>query len=119
MSARTVALHDLVGRVVHDADGRRIGRIEELKAEIVLEHGGNEYVVTRFGVGRWGPFDMIATGHFVQQLVRHITRATSYVHYDVPWDWMDLTDATRPRVTRPERELPRTPTSPLSSAATA
>jgi hypothetical protein len=99
VSARTVALHDLVGRVVHDADGRRIGRIE---------HGGNEYVVTRFGVGRWGPFDMIATGHFVQQLVRRITRATSYVHYDVPWDWMDLTDVAHPRVRRAEKELPKT-----------
>lgn len=107
MSARTVSLGDLVGRVVHDADGRRIGRIEELKAEIVLERGGNEYVVTRFGVGRWGPFDAIANGHFVQQLVRRITRATSYVHYEIRWDWMDLTDPAHPRVTRREHELAR------------
>ena len=98
MSARTVSLSDLVGRPVHDADGRRIGRIEELDAEIVLERGGNDYVVTRFGVGRWGPFDAIAHGHFVQQLVRRITRATSYVHYEIPWELMDLSDPKRPRV---------------------
>ena len=107
MSARTVSLHDLVGRVVRDADGRRIGRIEELLAEIELERGGNEYVVTRFGVGRWGPFDAIASGLFVQQLVRRITRATSYVHYEIPWESMDLTDPEHPRVTRAERELAR------------
>ena len=107
MSARTVSLDDLVGRVVHDADGRRIGRIEELEAEIVLERGGNEYVVTRFRVGRWGPFDAIASGLFVQQLVRRITRATSYVQYEIPWEWMDLSDAAHPRVKRPERELPK------------
>lgn len=107
MNARTVALDDLVGRVVHDADGRRIGRIEELEAEIVLERGGNDYVVTRFGVGRWGAFDAIATGRIVQQLVRRITRATSYVHYDIPWQWMDLSDLAHPRVKRPERELVR------------
>jgi len=107
MSARTVSLHDLVGRVVHDADGRRIGRIEELKAEIALERGGNDYVVTRFGVGRWGPFDAIASGRIVQQLVRRITRATSYVHYDIPWEWMDLADPAHPRVMRRESELPR------------
>ena len=107
MSARTVALHDLVGRVVHDAAGRRIGRIEELKAEIALERGGNDYVVTRFGVGRWGPFDAIASGRIVQQLVRRITRATSYVHYEIPWESMDLTDPEHPRVTRAERDLPR------------
>ena len=107
MNARTVALDDLVGRVVHDADGRRIGRIEELEAEIVLERGGTDYVVTRFGVGRWGAFDAIATGRIVQQLVRRITRATSYVHYDIPWQWMDLSDLAHPRVKRPARELVR------------
>jgi sporulation protein YlmC with PRC-barrel domain len=105
VSTRTVSLDELVGRVVRDADGKRIGRIEELKAEIVLERGGNEYVVTRFGVGHWGPFDAIASGHFVQQLVRRITRATHYVHYDVPWEWMDLTDVEHPKVTRAEAEL--------------
>lgn len=105
MSARTVSLSDLVGRAVHDVDGRRIGRIEELDAEIVLERGGNEYVVTRFGVGKWGPFDVIAHGHFVQQLDRRITRATSYVHYEVPWDLMDLTDLEHPRVKCTEGEL--------------
>ena len=107
MSTRTVALHQLVGRSVRDADGRRIGRIEELKAEIVLERGGNEYVVTRFGVGRWGPFGAIANGRIVQQLVRRITRAAGYVHYDIPWDWMDLSDVERPRVSRVEKEIPR------------
>lgn len=107
MSTRVVALDDLVGRVVHDADGRRIGRIEELDAEIELEGGGNGYVVTRFGVGHWGPFDAIARGRIVQQFVRRIARATSYVRYDVPWDWMDLADLAHPRVTRPERELRR------------
>jgi hypothetical protein len=114
MSARTVSLSDLVGRAVHDADGRRIGRIEELEAEIVLERGGNEYVVTRFGVGRWGPFDAIAHGHFVQQLVRRITRATSYVHYAIPWDLMDFTDLEHPRVKCAERELPKRPSSVTS-----
>jgi hypothetical protein len=112
MSARTVALDQLVGRAVHDADGRRIGRIEELEAEIVLERGGNDYVVTRFGVGRWGAFDTIASGRIVQQLVRRIMRATSYVRYDIPWDWMDLSDVAHPKVRRPERELPRTPPTP-------
>lgn len=107
MSPRTVSLDDLVGRVVRDADGRRIGRIEELEAEIALDRGGNDYVVTRFGVGRWGSFDMIANGRIVQQLVRRITRATSYVHYSIPWDWMDLSDPTHPRVKCAEEELAR------------
>ena len=107
MSARTVALSDLLGRTVRDADGRKIGRIEELNAEISLEHGRSDYVVTHFSVGRFKPLDMIATGNFVQQLVRRITRATGYRRYEIPWDWMDLSDPARPRALRREEELPR------------
>jgi hypothetical protein len=109
MSARTIALDQLVGRVVRDADGRRIGRIEELEAELVFEPHGNDYVVTRFGIGRFGILDTIASGRIVQQLVRRLMRATSYVRYEIPWEWMDLSDVAHPRVTRRERELAQTP----------
>jgi sporulation protein YlmC with PRC-barrel domain len=107
MSRRTVALSDLLGRAVRDAAGRKIGRIEELNAEISLEHGGSEYVVTHFSVGRFAPFDAIATGTFVQQFVRYITRVTGYRRYEIPWDWMDLSDPTHPRTLRREAELPK------------
>jgi sporulation protein YlmC with PRC-barrel domain len=106
MSGRILALSDLLGRVVRDADGRRIGRIEELSAEISLEQGGSGYVVTHIGVGRFKPFDMIATGIFVQQFVRYVTRTTGYRHYEIPWDWMDLSDPAHPRTLRREEELP-------------
>ena len=107
MSARTVALSDLLGCAVRDADGRKIGRIEELHAEISLEQGRSDYVVTHFSVGRFRPLDAIATGNFVQQLVRRFTRATGYRRYEIPWDWMDLSDPAHPRALRREGELPR------------
>ena len=107
MSARTLALSDLLGRAVRDADGRKIGRIEELHAEIALEQGRSDYVVTRFSVGRVEPFDVIATGNFVQQLVRRVARLTGYRCYEIPWDWMDLSDPAHPRALRREAELPR------------
>jgi sporulation protein YlmC with PRC-barrel domain len=107
VSGRTVALSDLLGRTVRDADGRKIGRIEELNAEISLERGRNDYVVTHFSVGRFKPLDAIATGNFVQQLVRRVTRATGYRRYEIPWDWMDLSDPAHPRALRREDELPR------------
>ena len=107
MSARTVPLSDLLGRTVRDADGRKIGRIEELNAEISLEQGRSDYVVTRFSVGRFEPFDVIASGNVVQQLVRRFARATGYRRYEIPWDWMDLGDPTHPRALRREAELPR------------
>jgi len=109
MSGRTVALSDLLGRVVRDADGRKIGRIEELHAEISLEHGASDYVVTHFSVGHFRPFDVIATGNFVQPLVRRVAPATGYHRYEIPWDWMDLSDPAHPRARRREDELPRAP----------
>ena len=107
MSGRTVALSDLLGRVVRDADGRKIGRIEELNAEISLEQGRSDYVVTGFSVGHFEPFDVIATGNFVQQLVRRFVRATGYSRYEIPWDWMDVSDPEHPRALRRAEELPR------------
>jgi sporulation protein YlmC with PRC-barrel domain len=107
VSARTIALSDLLGRAVHDADGRKIGRIEDLHAEISLEEGRSDYVVTRFSVGRFAPLDAIATGNFVQQLVRRLTRLTGYYRYEIPWDCMDLTDPAHPRALRRKSELPR------------
>ena len=107
MSGRTVALSDLLGRTVRDAEGRKIGRIEELNAEISLEYSRSDYVVTHFSVGRFKPLDVIATGNFVQQLVRRVTRATGHRRYEIPWGWMDLSDPAHPRTLRREDELPR------------
>jgi sporulation protein YlmC with PRC-barrel domain len=107
VSARSISMSDLLGRPVRDADGRKIGRVEELNAEIGLHADGNDYVVTSITVGRFGLLDIIASGPFVQQLVRRIARATGYVRYQIPWDWMDLGDPSHPRVRRPAHELPR------------
>jgi sporulation protein YlmC with PRC-barrel domain len=107
MSARTVSLSDLLGRPVRDADGRTIGRVEELNAEITPERQGDGYVVTSFSVGRFKPLDVIATGNFVQHLVRRLARVTGYRRYEIPWDWMDLSDPAHPRALRREAELPR------------
>jgi sporulation protein YlmC with PRC-barrel domain len=107
MSARSISMSELLGRRVRDVEGRTIGRVEELNAEIELHANGNEYVVTSISVGRFGPLDIIASGSFVRQLVRRISRATGYARYRIPWDWMDLRDPSRPRVLRPERELRR------------
>jgi hypothetical protein len=107
VSTRTIALCDILGRTVRDAEGRSVGRIEELNAEIDLHGDGNDYVVTSVSVGRFGALDMIATGLFVQHLVRRVARLVGYTRYDIPWDWFDFADPARPRLLRTARELPR------------
>ncbi|MDB4884293.1 MAG: hypothetical protein JWL95_3059 [Gemmatimonadetes bacterium] len=100
MSTRVVRLTDLVGRTVRDVDGRAIGKIEELTAEIELHAEGNDYVVTGIALGRYGPLDMIASGDFVPSLVQRWRRLTGYRRYEVPWNWLDLSDPALPRLVR-------------------
>jgi hypothetical protein len=107
MSRREVRLHHLVGRTVHDADGCRIGRIQELLAEIELHEHGNEYVVREFHIGAFGMFEALTGSRFAQHAMQALEWLTRYRVYAVPWELMDLSDPERPRVTRSLRELAR------------
>ena len=78
MSGREIELGALVGRKVRDAEGRVLGRVKELVAEISLDEG-SEYVVREFRVGS----------------------------YSVPWELMDLSDPERPRVRVVSSEIGR------------
>jgi sporulation protein YlmC with PRC-barrel domain len=105
MSRSEVRLHHLVGRTVHDVDGRRIGRIQELLAEIELHEHGNEYVVREFHIGAFGVLEALAGSRFAQRAMKRLEWLTRYRVSTVPWELMDLRDPLRPRVTRSIREL--------------
>lgn len=95
--SREIALHHLVGRMVRGADGRRIGRVEELCAEIALREGGCDYVVTEYHVGSFGALEALAGGRFSRLFLRHVGRAP-YRSYRIPWDRLDLSDPAKPRL---------------------
>ena len=82
----------LLGRRVSDADGRRVGRLEELRVEII----DGEYVVTEYHIGAGALFERV--GAFITQLpfFRYIPFARR--GYRVPWEQVDLSDPRRPRV---------------------
>jgi hypothetical protein len=105
MSTREVSLSELVGRRVKDAAGRSIGRIEELRAEIELHDGGNDYVVVEFHVGAYGALEALAGGGFGRHLLRRVGGAVGYERHCIPWDRMDLRDPERPRLTCRVEEL--------------
>ena len=101
MSTREIRLHDLVGRKVRDVDGRSLGRIQELHAEIELHEHGNEYVVRAFHVGAFGFFESLAGSRFAWSALRFL-RGRSHT---IPWELMDLSDPLRPRLTRRIEQL--------------
>ncbi|MEP6732404.1 MAG: hypothetical protein ABJE10_17290 [bacterium] len=96
MSAREVLLTDLVGRTVHDVNGRRVGRIEELCAGIELHEHGNEYVVRSFHLGAYGMLEAMAGSRFARAVFGRFIATRSY---SIPWESMDLSDVEHPRLT--------------------
>jgi hypothetical protein len=95
--SREVALHHLLGRTVRDPHGRKVGRVEELRAEIELHDQGNEYVVTEFHVGSFGAIESLAGPYFARQLLHRLGRIASYSSHRIPWDRLDLTDPHNPK----------------------
>lgn len=99
-------LSDLVGRAVLDADGQRLGRLEELRAEVRLLPDGVDYVVVEYHVGAYGALEALGGSHFARHLLRLFAPLIRYRRYRVPWEWMDLADPDRPVVTRRAEEIP-------------
>jgi sporulation protein YlmC with PRC-barrel domain len=98
MSAREVHLHYLVGRKVRDSQGRFVGRIHELCAEIEQHAHGNDYLVREFHLRSIGAMEFLGGSCFVRELLHtlHLLKTDRYV---VPWDQLDLSDPAHPKLT--------------------
>ena len=87
-----VRVERLIGRIVVDAHGRRIGRIEEVQAE----REGGEWVVRGYVLGVDGLLERLAAGAIVQGIVG--TLAGERRRRRIGWDELDLSDPDRPRL---------------------
>jgi hypothetical protein len=103
--SREVPLHRLLGRTVRDPNGRKVGRIEELRAEIELHEEGNDYVVTEFHVGSFGAIERLAGAHFARLLLQRLGRFAPYSRHRIPWNRIDLADPRNPRALDTLEEL--------------
>lgn len=103
---REIMLHDIIGKVVHDAEGRKVGRIEELIATIELHDHGNAYVVSELHVGAYGMLEAFAGGPFTRRLLQRLGRFAPYREFRIPWDRIDMADPARPRLRVLRSDLP-------------
>ncbi|MDP9359922.1 MAG: hypothetical protein M3P29_00570 [Acidobacteriota bacterium] len=86
----------LLGRRVVDANGVKVGRIEE----VLAERDGEELLVTEYLVGRYGLFQRLSIYHFGVGLLRLLGgRAQSANPHRIPWQTLDLSDDEHPRLT--------------------
>jgi sporulation protein YlmC with PRC-barrel domain len=99
---KTVRLEDFVGHAVHDADGREIGRLHEVRAR----REGRELVVVDYLVGPAGWLERFSLAGIGRELagIFGFARSRGYV---VPWRDMDLGEPGRPRCRRRADELSR------------
>jgi hypothetical protein len=92
----------LLNRRVLAANGRAVGRLEEVRAEL----RGGECYVTEFHVGAYALFERLAAWSIGRAILK-LFGATRRGHgYRVPWDKLDLSDPARPRLVCEIGELP-------------
>jgi hypothetical protein len=85
----------LLGREVYDANGRKVGRIEEA----IAEKRNGEWVVKEFLVGTFGVMERFSIHHFGSTIMRMLGGTGASPSADrIKWDKLDLSDPERPRL---------------------
>ncbi len=86
-----VRLELLIGRQVRALNGRPVGRVEE----VLATPEGGDWTVREYHIGGAALLERVAA-RFAGRRPRG---------FRVPWDKLDLSDPTRPRLTCPLQEL--------------
>jgi sporulation protein YlmC with PRC-barrel domain len=102
MAKQEVNLELLLGKRVYALNGKSVGRLEEVCAE--LKPG--ECRVTEFLVGKYAMFDRLSAWEIARALLG-LFGPIIKSGYRVPWDKIDLSDPERLRLTCSVTELPR------------
>ncbi len=92
---RNLRLDRLLGREVLTANHRRLGRVEEFRAE----RRGADWIVTEYIIGAAGMVERLG---LAARLLLGLSRARGYV---ARWDQVDLSNPDRLRITCPVGDL--------------
>jgi sporulation protein YlmC with PRC-barrel domain len=99
MPSQTVNLELLLGRSVVAPDGHPIGRIEEIRAET----RGDDLVVTEYRLGARAALERLSASAIGGAILEVFGLRKD--GYKVPWDKLDLSDPSLPRLTCKVEEL--------------
>jgi hypothetical protein len=92
-----VRLDRLIGRKILTGNNRRLGRLEECRAERM----GDAWVITEWVIGSAGLLERLGFG------VRMILGVRAGRSFVARWDQVDISDPERPRLTCSMDELKR------------
>jgi len=94
MNKQEINLELLVGRRVFSLNGKSIGHLEEVRAEL----SGGECLIEEYLVGTYAVAERLAALSIGRALLRLLGATKKHEGYRVPWDKLDLTDPSRPRL---------------------
>ena len=94
MKRQEIHLELLIGKQVFAINGRSIGRLEEVRAEL---NARGHCFVTEFLVGNYAFLERLSAWRMGREIMRtlHVPRKNGY---RVRWEQLDLTDPRRPRL---------------------
>ena len=104
---RELNIDQLVSRRVYALNGRRIGRLQEVR----VEQRDGAWYVAEYLVGIYGLFERLAALDIGRTILRTL-RLARKGGYRVPWDKLDLSDPERPRLRCSVNELARLDANP-------
>ena len=93
----TIRLDRVIGRTIRTANNRKLGRLEECRAE----RRGDSWVITEWVIGAAGLFERLGVG------VRMILGFDAGSSFVARWDQVDLSNPDRPRLVCSVAELKR------------
>ena len=99
-TVRELRVESLLGHRLRGADGKSLGRIEEVVAEI----RGTDWIVVEVHVGPGALLERLAELTSLVPLFGPLQRRLGARHR-VPWDRLDLSDPSRPRALAVRDEL--------------
>jgi len=92
--AHELRVESLLGHRLRGADGKSLGRIEEIVAEI----RGTDWIVVEVHVGKGALLERLAELTSLVPVFGPLQRRLGARHR-VPWDRLDFTDPSHPRAT--------------------
>jgi sporulation protein YlmC with PRC-barrel domain len=93
----------LVGTKVHDVEGRKVGRIEEIR----VAREDKALLVEAYLIGVSALIERLSARTLVRPIGRFLRARHIYSVYEVPWQEMDVTDPKRPVLTIAQRDMRR------------
>lgn len=94
MEAKQIRIELLLGRRVFALNGRSIGHLEEILADL----RGGECLVEEFHVGSYAVLERLAAWSISRSILKIFRLRKKHKGYRVPWDKLDLSDPLRPRL---------------------